>query len=167
MRKILFDDLWKAYPKDYPCDKKVFSNQCAIKVGTALAKCGVKTTALVAKGRHCWQHKDIEGHVLSASELAAGLRKAKVDGIAASIDVVAKDFKAQIAGKKGIIYFEDYWLRAEDKQGNPTGDHIDLWNGSRLTDFTSWFRVQMGISYEGVWSDFEKSKKIIFWRVSE
>ena len=105
--------------------------------------------------------------MLSASELATGLKKAKIEGIAAPIDVVAKDFKAQIAGKKGIIYFEDYWLRAEDKQGNPTGDHIDLWNGSRLTDFTSWFRVQMGISYEGVWSDFEKSKKIIFWRVSE
>ena len=102
MKKIIFNDLLKAYPSDYPCDKKTFSNQCAIKVGTALAKCGVKTTTLVSKSRHCWQHKDIEGHVLSATELATGLKKAKIEGIASSIDVVAKDFKAQIAGKKDL-----------------------------------------------------------------
>ena len=69
------------------------------------------------------------------------------------------NFKAKIAGKKGIIYFEDYWLRPEDRPERPTGDHIDLWNGSRLTEVSSWLRVQLGISYEGVWSDLEKAKK--------
>ncbi|OZY83948.1 hypothetical protein CBP51_19330 [Cellvibrio mixtus] len=166
MSQIKFEDLWKYYPKDAPCDKKSFSNQCAIKVGSALSKCGVKTTTLVPKSRHCWHHKESEGHVLSANELAAGLRKAKILGISAAIEIDAVNFKAQIAGKKGIIYFEDYWLRTEDRPERPTGDHIDLWNGARLTDVTSWLRVQLGISYEGVWSDFEKSKKILFWQVA-
>ena len=167
MSPVKFKELWKFYPTDAPCDKKEFSNQCAIKVGSALSKCGVKTTTLVPKNRHCWHHKENEGHVLSANELATGLRKTKIPGIASAIEVKATNFKAQIAGKKGIIYFEDYWLRAEDRPERPTGDHIDLWNGSRLTDVTSWLRVQLGISYEGVWSDFEKSKKILFWQVSE
>lgn len=167
MNPVKFKDLWKNYPEDAPCDKKLFSNQCAIKVGSALAKCGVKTTTLVPKKRHCWHHKENEGHVLSASDLAAGLRNAKILGIAPSVEIEAVNFKAKIAGKKGIIYFEDYWLRPEDRPERPTGDHIDLWNGSRLTDVTSWLRVQLGISYDGVWSDFEKAKKVLFWKVEE
>ena len=167
MGQVKFRDLWKFYPEEAPCDKKSFSNQCAMKVGSALAKCGVRTSTLVPKNRHCWHHKENEGHALSASELAAGLRKTKIPGIAAAIEIEVTNFKAQLAGKKGIIYFEDYWLRAEDRPERPTGDHIDLWNESRLTDATSWLRVQLGISYEGVWSDFKKSKKILFWTVVE
>lgn len=166
MKKVNFKELWNGYPDDKPCNKQ-FSNQCAIKVGSALAKCGVKTTTLVPKNRHCWFHKDTEGHVLSAEELAAGLRKVKIPGLAPVMEISAKDFKSKIAGKKGIIFFKDYWLRAEDRKGFPTGDHIDLWNGSRLTDLTSWIRVQFGITYEGVWSDFEKSKQVLFWRVED
>lgn len=167
MNAIKFNDLWKSYPKESPCGRKSFSNQCSIKVGAALAKCGVSTTTLVSKNRHCWLHKETERHVLSANELAVGLLKVNIPGIGAPVEIEAMSFKAKIAGKKGIIYFEDYWLRPEDRPERSTGDHIDLWNGSRLTDVSSWFRVQLGISYEGVWSDFEKAKKIIFWRVEE
>lgn len=39
-----------------------------------------------------------------------------------------KVFEA-IRGKNGIIFFKDYW-----GAGNQ-GDHIDPWNGSRLTDW--------------------------------
>lgn len=167
MKPIKFRELWKSYSKDAPCDEKHFSNQCAIRVGNALAKCGVKTTTLVPKSRHCWFHKDAEGHVLSASELADGLKKVRIEGVHSAVEISPINFKTTIAGKKGIIYFEDYWLRAEDRRDKPTGDHIDLWNGSRLTDITSWLRVQLGLSYEGVWSDFEKAKKVLFWRVEE
>lgn len=167
MKAIKFSDLWKSYPNESPCDKKTFSNQCSIKVGAALAKCGVNTISLAPKNRHCWLHKEAEGHVLSATDLATGLRTVKIPGISAPIEIEAMNFKAKIAGKKGIIYFEDYWLRPEDRPEKPTGDHIDLWNGSRLTEASSWLRVQLGISYEGVWSDLEKAKKIIFWRIEE
>ncbi|PSF08210.1 hypothetical protein C7H09_08555 [Marinobacter fuscus] len=66
--------------------------------------------------------------------------------------------------EKGINFFKDYWIRTSDPQNNTTGDHIDLWNGSRLTDWTSWLRISMGLSLEGYWSDFGKSKEILFWR---
>ena len=93
MNPVKFKDLWKFYPKEAPCDKKSFSNQCAIKVGSALSKCGVKTTTLVPKNKHCWHHKENEGHVLSANELAAGLGKTKIPGIAAAIEIEAANFK--------------------------------------------------------------------------
>jgi len=167
MKPVKFKELWDYYPDESPCDKKVFSNQCAIKVGSALAKCGVKTTTLVTKKRHCWFHKNIDGHVLSAEELAAGLKKTKIKGIHPPVVLDASGYKTKIAGKKGIIFFKDYWLRTVDRPDRPTGDHIDLWNGSRITDVSSWFRVQFGIVYEGVWSDFEKSNTVIFWRVDD
>ncbi|GLS26146.1 T6SS effector amidase Tae4 family protein [Marinibactrum halimedae] len=166
MQKVTFSTLWDNYPSD-PCDTTKFKNQCAIKVGTALAKSGVDTTKLVSKKRHCWFHDTSHGHVLSAEELAAGLMKNKIPGISKGVEIDAMNFKAKVAGQKGIIFFKDYWLRSNDRENRPTGDHIDLWNGSRLTDLTSWIRIQMGIVYDGVWSDFEKSKKIIFWRVAD
>lgn len=167
MKTVKFKELWKNYPDDYPCNKKTFSNQCAIKVGSALAKCGVKTITLVPKKRHCWFHGENEGHVLSAEDLAAGLKKVKIPGISSVIALDAVGYKTKIAGKKGILFFRDYWLRSEDRPERPTGDHIDLWNGSRLTDVSSWFRVQFGIVYDGVWSDFEKSKTVLFWKIEE
>lgn len=166
MKKVKFKELWANYPDEKPCNKQ-FTNQCAIKVGSALAKCGIKTTNLVSKSRHCWFHDISEGHILSAEELASGLKTYKVKGISPVLEVDAKDFKSRIAGKKGIIFFKDYWLRSEDRKGSPTGDHIDLWDGSRLTDLTSWIRIQFGITYDGVWSDFEKAKKVLFWRVED
>lgn len=39
----------------------------------------------------------------------------------------------KIEGKRGIVFFQNYW-----GPGNQ-GDHIDLWNGSRLTDWSSGF----------------------------
>ena len=164
---VRFKKLWDNYPDDPPCNKKDFSDQCAIKVGSALAKCGVKTTLLVKKSRHCWHHNVSEGHTLAAEELATGLREVKIEGIGSVIEVEPENFKSQLAGKKGIVFFKDYWVRSTDKPEAPTGDHIDLWNGSRLTDWKTWIRIQFGLVIPGVWSDLEKSKKILFWVVTE
>lgn len=164
---VKFKKLWDSYPDEPPCNKKDFSDQCAIKVGSALAKCGVKTTLLVKKSRHCWHHNVSEGHTLAAEELAAGLKKVKIEGIGKALEIKPEKFKSQLAGKKGIVFFKDYWLRSADKPERPTGDHIDLWNGSRLTDWKTWIRIQFGLVIPGVWSDLEKSKKILFWQVRE
>jgi Type VI secretion system (T6SS), amidase effector protein 4 len=45
--------------------------------------------------------------------------------------VTGADWQTRIAGKTGIVYCENHWLREGEK--TPTGDHIDLWNGSRMT----------------------------------
>ena len=162
---VKFSNLWKNYPDvDAPCNK-AFSNQCAIRVGAALAKSGVVTTQLVPKARHCWFHDTNEGHVLAAAELAEGLNKKSVPGIQKAESLTPTNFKSKISGRSGIIYFENYWQRETDKKGQMTGDHIDLWNGSRITDWSSWIRIQMGIVIPGVWSDLEASQRVIFWRV--
>lgn len=166
MKSIKFKELWKNYPDGHPCNKE-FTNQCAIKLGVALAKSGVDTTLLVPKKRHCWYHKNSEGHVLAADELAAGLKKVRLAGVAQSIEVTGQNFKSRLSGLKGIVYFEDYWLRSGDNPGRPTGDHIDLWDGSRLTDWSSWVRIQFGLVIPNVWSDLESAKKILFWKVEE
>ncbi|WP_188150498.1 T6SS effector amidase Tae4 family protein [Teredinibacter waterburyi] len=164
---VKFKNLWDSYPDEPPCSKKDFSDQCAIKVGNALAKCGVKTITLVKRTRHCWHHEVGEGHTLAAEELAAGLAKVRIQGISSAVEIKPENFKSQLTGKKGIVFFKDYWLRSADKPGRPTGDHIDLWNGSRLTDWRTWVRIQFGLVIPGVWSDLEKSKKILFWKVLE
>ncbi|MBQ1784895.1 MAG: hypothetical protein II007_14750 [Gammaproteobacteria bacterium] len=167
---IKFEDLWEAHATvsdvDTPCmvdNKPAFTNQCAIRVGNALAKCGFDTTTLRG-AEHCWHHAKKEGHILRADQLASALMSARPDSFASGISIPVKDFKKHISGKKGIIYFKDYWMRDTDPVGNPSGDHIDLWNGSRLTDLSSWFRISTGLSIDGVWSDFRKAKEIIFWR---
>ena len=58
-------------------------------------------------------------------------------------------------------------MRTVDKPDRPTGDHIDLWNGSRLTDWKTWIRIQFGLVIPEVWSDLEKSKKILFWEIKD
>ncbi|WP_429267926.1 T6SS effector amidase Tae4 family protein [Paraburkholderia sp. EB58] len=35
-------------------------------------------------------------------------------------------------GRTGIIFFGSYWRRCL-KEKDPSDDHIDLWNGERLT----------------------------------
>lgn len=167
MKTIKFKDLWKTYPGDPPCNIKDFKNQCAIKVGAALAECGVDTSKLVPKKRHCWHHGVKLGHVLAAEELATGLQKYRLKGISTAIEVPGVEFKSRLAGKKGIIFFKDYWERSVDKPGNPTGDHIDLWNGSRLTDWRTWLRIRLGIVIPGVWSGLEKATTVLFWKVEE
>jgi hypothetical protein len=46
-----------------------------------------------------------------------------------------------------------------------SGDLIDLFHGSRVTERAPWIRIHWGISWDGVWSDFKKSKEIWFWQM--
>jgi len=172
---IKFDEIWKNHPTvaniTDPCSvngKSKFPNQCAIRVGVALSKCGINTSKMPG-ARHCWHHKKSEGHILAAEDLANSLKKLPIQGVQAAIYVDPKTFKTELANKKGIIMFKDYWKR--HGENNPTGDHIDLWNGSRLTDPKSWARIHLRVGGVGLhsfipgWSDLENSKSILFWRI--
>lgn len=167
-KALSFDKLWNAHPtisgNENPCSKD-FTNQCAIRVGVALAACGVDTTKIPG-ATHCWHHPKSEGHILRAQELADGMSKASIGGIGSRISIDPKKISEELRGKKGIIFFADYWQRSGEADRNRSGDHIDLWNGSRLTTLSSWFRIQWGFSIDGYWSDFGKSKKVWFWSVS-
>ncbi|WP_281558908.1 type VI secretion system amidase effector protein Tae4 [Thalassomonas sp. RHCl1] len=177
-----FEKLWESHPtntnEDNPCTtngEKNFTNQCAIRVGVALAKCGVKTSSIPG-ATHCWHgHDKSQGHVIRAEELANGLNKFPVAGIQKVIKVNPDEFADELHGKKGIIFFKDYWQRTtngkKESFRNRSGDHIDLWNGRRITDWRSWARIHARMGSWGLhsfvpgWSDLEDSKSIWFWRI--
>ncbi|WP_261154046.1 type VI secretion system amidase effector protein Tae4 [Serratia ficaria] len=169
---ITFSSLWENHPEvngdANPCLKpngdKAFDDQCAIRVGTALARCGYDVTKLSGVN-FCWLHPKSEGHILRAEELAHALARTPVPGLGRMVKVTPDKFDQVLKGQTGIIFFKDYWRRGNESFRNRSGDHIDLWNGSRLTSKLSYVRIQWGVSWDGTISSFFKSKEVWFWRV--
>ncbi|WP_288407175.1 type VI secretion system amidase effector protein Tae4 [uncultured Herbaspirillum sp.] len=177
---VKFSELWNAYPGGNPCDgkdkngKPAFSDQCAIRVGVALTKVGVTFKSYPEKGK-CW-FKGHTDHVLRAKELAEWLKLQPFVGCTKPTDIKGRDWQERIKGKTGIIYFADYWRR-KDRNGveesHPTGDHIDLWNGSRLTTgsgeflarLTTFGRFTLGFDSGIIYSDLGKATEILFWEI--
>ncbi|MGD8910412.1 MAG: type VI secretion system amidase effector protein Tae4 [Chromatiales bacterium] len=129
-----FKKMWDNHPTgEYPCrdssGKKAFTNQCAIRMGVAFDKAGVSTNSF--KGARCW-HGHAPKHILRAEELANWLKGPFSPFRKIEIFDAANGFR-RISGRRGVIFFKDYYGH------NGQGDHIDLWNGSRLTEFLSWF----------------------------
>jgi hypothetical protein len=155
-----FEDLWDSHPTisanifedDAPCLKegeRAFENQCAIRMGVSLMKSGVNLDSF--KGVRCWfNHKP--AHILRAEELANWL-KSPFFPFKSFDSFEGKSGFSRISGKKGIIFFKDYYGPSQQ------GDHIDLWNGSRLTKRASWFEFALrgGNHY--------KDATIWFWEI--
>ncbi|MFE8102234.1 type VI secretion system amidase effector protein Tae4 [Brenneria goodwinii] len=168
---ITFAALWSAHPEingdETPCRRKdghkAFDDQCAIRVGTALARCGYDVTKLHAE--FCWLHPKQQGHILRAEELANALKRTSIPGLFPAIKVDVNNFEKTLKNQTGIIFFKDFWRRGNESFPNRSGDHIDLWNGTRLTTKLSYLRIQWGVSIEGIASDFFDSKEIWFWKV--
>lgn len=170
-RIITFNELWNNFPSGYPCDKKVFSDQCAIRVAVALQNCGASLATY--KGACCWFHKEVK-HALRAEELAHWLNKRYLAGWPVATDITGSDWTEKAAAKQGIIFFKDYWLRSGEKV--PSGDHIDLWNGSRFpnTSAISWagnvLRFGLGVDSIDIpyiqYSDLGGAKKILIWEIA-
>jgi hypothetical protein len=167
---IQFKTLWNNYPSDDPCrDPKTgkipeaYSNQCAIKVGYALEKSGVSFASF--QGGRCPFGAKNSGLVAGAQNLANWLETLPFAGCPKAETYTGKTVFEKIDGRGGIIFLADYWQRTGETGDIRTGDHIDLWNGSRMTSFSSWFRVQWGISWDGVWSDFTRAKRVKFWPI--
>ncbi len=176
---ITFKQLWKKHPfnnseaapakmlKDVEFGGKLvrkgaptFANQCAIRMGVALREAGV-TLAQIGNPRVSWFHKKEDMFVLVAQDLALGLKSAKIEGLG-PLEIVKdpKNFHNELYGRKGIIFFKDYWRRSGETT-NPTGDHIDVWNGYRTSSkwLMEWF------SWLGYNENYGKSKEIWFWEV--
>lgn len=176
--QLNFRDLWNGHPHNnlnpapakMPKDIKVngalipkgmpsFKNQCAIRMGVALKKSGV-TLAQLGNPRVSWYHDKDEMFVLVAQELANGLLNSNIPGLG-KIEKVKdpQNFHLELYGRKGIIFFKDYWRRTGEK--NPSGDHIDVWNGYRTSSkwLMEWF------SWLGYNENYGKSKEIWFWEV--
>jgi len=114
---VTFKILWENHPtisgQDSPCStngKSNFSDQCAIKVGVALSSSGVNT-ANIPGARHCWYHEKDQGHVLAAEDLANGIKNRPIPGIGKIQKIEPQNFKKILNGKRGIVFFKDYWAR--------------------------------------------------------
>lgn len=177
---VKFADLWSAYPGGNPCDgtgpdgRLAFSDQCAIRVGVALKKVGVTFKSYPAK-RKCW-FQGHEDHILAAKELADWLKLQPFVGCTKVVDVKGADWQDKIKGKTGIIFFGNYWRRTNSngvEETTPSGDHIDLWNGERLTTgsggargiFTTFSRFSLGIDSGLGYSNLAKATEILFWEI--
>jgi len=155
----VFSTLWSNHPVikgDTPLlDKKVYENQCAINMHAAWIRSGMNLTGYT--GALSWE-KDKPKYAIRAQELAnwfasrhSHLSKVQKFG--------GKEAFNKIKGKTGIIFFQNYW-----GPGNQ-GDHIDLWNGIRLTHWTSWIQIYARIGSFGYESDLRKAESIWFWAV--
>ncbi|MDM0075616.1 type VI secretion system amidase effector protein Tae4 [Variovorax sp. J2P1-59] len=165
VQAVKFAELWAAYPSTDPCvakDKdgsKLFANQCAIRVSHALKKVGVTFKSYPAK-RKCWIHPS-DDHCLAAKELADWLELQPFVGCSKSQGITGEDWRDKITDRTGIVCFEDYY---PPSQGSG-GDHIDLWNGSRMTPVSSWLRTRFGLVLPN-WSDLRLAKRIRFFPIA-
>jgi hypothetical protein len=170
---LKFRDLWSAYPSAKPyLDPKTgdapkgYENQCAIKVSVALRGGGVDMSSF--RGAHVLLER--KKAAIRAKELAEWLKAQRTSGLpSAPQSIVGADWQDKIKGKTGIVYFADYWLRPGEKA--PSGDHIDLWNGSRLTAsglegaLVTMARFGLGINAGPGFSDLGQSRTILFWEI--
>jgi hypothetical protein len=166
--RVKFQPIWDVYPDiradgvHDPCvDKKgnkVYGNQCAIRLGEAFKLAGIivprtDSTAQCKLAGH-------PQHVLLAEQLGMWLLYQKVRFGAVEKKVGQKwdptngVSAASYAKRKGVIFFKDFWARdGENEAKNPTGDHIDLWDGTRQG------------SSSGNDSYFTRSKQVWFWEL--
>ena len=130
----LFEELWKHHPKTgFPCNTTAYPNQCAIRMGTAFAGAGldIKKLKLVT----CDYHPKSAGHTLRALQFAEGLARGVISNIGRTeIHKVGAPWLRAIKGRTGIIFFYHFYSREGRVGGAPNGDHIDLWERSRVTN---------------------------------
>ncbi len=109
----------------------------------------------------------LEGNVTAtrANELGEWLKLQPIAGIGKPENISGTNWVSMVKGRTGIIMFDGYWARDGETSGNTSGGHIDLWNGEKLTGLGTGLRVTWNIVIPGIWSDFRKSKTILFFPV--
>lgn len=165
---IAFQTIWDNYSGDSPCiDRKTgkpppgYDNQCAMRLGYAMEKAGVSFASF--RGGRCPCAPKNSGMVASAQGLANWLKTRPFRGCPDYEKYTGQTVFENIKGRSGIIFLANYWQRKTDQGLARTGDHIDLWKVDSMTATSSWFRVHLGISWDGVWSDFRLATEVLFW----
>ena len=171
--ELTFDKLWQGYPSSKPyVDKsgdppKGFENQCAIKVSVALQAAGVDMKSF----RGAAVSVDDKRLAIRAEELAAWLKTQHLIGLPLKPEnVTGKEWQDKIKGRKGIVFFANYWARPGEAR-NASGDHIDLWNGSRLTmsgvegTLMTIARFGLGMDSSPRHSNLGNATSILFWEI--
>lgn len=151
---VAFSALWSNHPANevppniYPCSSPSgaanFENQCAIRLGIALARSGISLSGYT--GAFCW-HKHGNEHPLRVNDVTRWLRGSRIFG---SPEIARRAKGAQLShapymGRSGIVVWINFWGT------NSQGDPIDLWDGARIA--------------HGALDYFSRSEEIHFWPV--
>ena len=131
-----FIKLWSNHPNvkgdDSLLDRETYENQCAINLSATLLRSGVNMTSY--NGQWSWQ-KSKPKLAIRAQQLADWMAS-PVNPLNSKVEKYSgSEVFDKIKGRSGVIFFQNYWGI------NHQGDHIDLWNGYRLTDWASWIRI--------------------------
>jgi Type VI secretion system (T6SS), amidase effector protein 4 len=161
-----FTTLWNNHPhvkgEDALLDKAQYENQCAINLYAAMERSGINVRSF--PGQLSWQ-KDRPRYAIRAQEVANWLASsarpipAKVEKFVGQEAFGEVKGRRGIKGRTGIVFFQNYWGVGAQ------GDHIDLWNGSRLTDMLSWVRIYARIGSLGLGTDYRKAQSVLFWAI--
>jgi len=179
---VTFAQLWNSYVTGKPYDDPSgqYANQCAIRMSATLHRVGVEMKSFSQKVVKPAPGKATLGRILlngkpaatRADEMAAWLKLQPFCGLPSNPEeVTGSDWESKVKGRTGIIFFGEYWARDGESAANASGGHIDLWNGSRLTNngflgtLETFARFTLGIRSGPGYSDLGKSRRILFWEV--
>lgn len=183
LKVLTFQELWDAYPTGNPYDNPEYEDQCAIRMSVMLHRLGVKMQSFSEKLVHPLAGQKSIGRIYldglptatRADEFGEWLQLRPIAGLPKPQNVTGEDWESRVKGRTGIIMFRDYWARSLAEK-NPTGGHIDLWNGSRLT--VSSGRGLIGVIGRAIrvrsahvpgtawgYSDLGKAREILFWEI--
>lgn len=181
---ITFKQLWDNYVigKPYADPEKLYENQCAIRMSATLHKAGIEMKSFSQKLVKPSPGKSTIGRILldgkptatRADELASWLSQKPFCGLPSQPEnITGKDWESKVNGRTGIIFFGGYWRRDGEAAGQGSGGHIDLWNGSRVTNngvagtVETFMRFSLDIQdpWIPVYSDLRNSKTILFFEI--
>jgi Type VI secretion system (T6SS), amidase effector protein 4 len=162
-----FATLWSKHPhvtgEGALLDSSVYQNQCAINLSASLIRSGVDMRTF--PGQWSWQ-KDKPKYAIRAQEIANWLLTpathlhTKVEMLSASEVFSDAAGKRGIRARTGIVFFQHYWGPGAN------GDHIDLWNGFRLTDMFSYVRIYARLGSLGFSTDYRLAKSVWFFPIT-
>lgn len=175
LKVLTFQDLWDNYPSGDPYNDPTgqYKNQCAIRMSVAFHRVGIAMLSFSQKlVKPAPRRKDVGRLLLDgkptatrAYELAEWLQLRPIAGIQEAENITGPDWVSKVEGRTGILFFYGYWQQDGDSTDDLSGGHIDLWNGEKLTGIGTGLRVHWNIVISGIWSDFRKSKTILFFPI--
>lgn len=172
---VTFQKLWDNYPSGNPYDNPDYPDQCAIRMSVTFHRVGVEMNSFSSKLIKPLSGQPSIGRIIlpadgkvtatRANELGEWLKHQPFLGLGKAENITGENWTEHVKGRTGIIMFDGYWTRDGEAAGNASGGHIDLWNGEKLTGFGTGLRVSLNIVVPGIWSDFRKSKTILFFPI--
>lgn len=181
LKALTFDELWNNYVTGNPYNDPngQYSNQCAIRMSATFHRVGIEMKAFSQKlvtpmpGKSTLGRIILDGKLTAtrAYELAEWLKLCPVAGLSVPQDITGSEWREKLTGRTGIIFFFGYWQQDGDPLDNLSGGHIDLWNGSRLTNngilgaAENFLRFTLNRPTGPGFSDLSKSKQILFWEM--